>query len=216
MPSEPGGFVVRDHSAAAPPVARIVARARIARPSSSDDPLAGALVHPGARGAGALEHGDARLVDDERGELAYDAAARRAATGMHDAAHGVAALEAEGEHAAPVGIEAHAHPLEVAHAAGRLVDEHLRRRAAHEVASCGLGVGEVPLEGVLDRQRGGQPALRPVARGLGERRRRDEHDRAPRAGCAERSVEPGSAGADDREVAADHRFVGHSGSTVSG
>ncbi len=38
MPSEPGGFVVRDHSAAAPPVARIVARARIARPSSSTTP----------------------------------------------------------------------------------------------------------------------------------------------------------------------------------
>ena len=37
-PSEPGGFVVRLHSAAAPPVARIVARALTAVPFSQTTP----------------------------------------------------------------------------------------------------------------------------------------------------------------------------------
>ena len=37
MPSEPGGLVVRAHSAAAPPVARTTARARIARAVLADD-----------------------------------------------------------------------------------------------------------------------------------------------------------------------------------
>ena len=37
-PNEPGGFVVRDQSAAAPPVARIAARAVTSRPSSSRTP----------------------------------------------------------------------------------------------------------------------------------------------------------------------------------
>ena len=178
------------------------------------DAGAAAVVHPRARGARALQHRDARLVDDERRELAHDAPAGRAAAGVHDAAHRVPALEAEREHAAAVGVEAHAHALEVAHARRRLADEHLRGRAAHEVAAGGLGVGEMALEGVLDRERGGDPALRPVARGLRERGRRDERDRGAGGGGVQRGVQPGRTGSDDREVAADHRFVGHRRGTV--
>ena len=50
-PNEPGGLVVRDHSAAAPPVARITARAASVRPSSVSSPVARASVsrRPSAR-----------------------------------------------------------------------------------------------------------------------------------------------------------------------
>ena len=184
MPSEPGGFVVRDHSAAAPPVARIVAAradraavlaarrrrsarrrstARAARaPSSTSMP-------PGSR--------------DERRELAHDAAAGRAAAGVDDAAARVAALEAEREVAVAVGVEAHAEALEVARPC-RGASRHEDRAAAlarTSAAAGALGVVEVLLGRVVDRERGGDPALRPVARGLRERRGGDERDARARA-----------------------------------
>ena len=127
-PNEPGGLVVRDHSAAAPPVARIVPRAveraavleprrRRTRPSAAQ-----------ARGARALEDLDRRVLGDVGGELAQDPAAGRAAAGVHDAAGAVAALEAEREVAVAVGVEAHAERLEVVEAGGRLVASGPRRR----------------------------------------------------------------------------------------
>ena len=147
IPSEPGGFVVRDHSAAAPPVARIVARARTARPSSQHDADAAPVRRPqAARRARPRAPRSSASLDDERGELAHDAAAGRAAAGVDDAAPRVAALEAEREVAVAVGVEAHAEPLEVARrSARRLVDEHLRRAAAHGAAAgasrCPRGAG---------------------------------------------------------------------------
>ena len=56
-PNEPGGLVVRDHSAAAPPVARIVARARRARARPRAHAVRGRRGGRPARGA--LEHLDA-------------------------------------------------------------------------------------------------------------------------------------------------------------
>ena len=108
-----------------------------------------------------------------------------------------------------VGVEVHAELLEVAHRAGRLVDEHLGGAAAGEAAAGGLGVAQVLGGRVVGGERGGDPALRPVARGLGERRRGDERDARARAGGGERGVEAGAAGADHGDVGVDggHRGV---------
>ena len=149
------------------------------------------------------------VLDDERRELAHDPPAGRAAAGVHDAPHRMAALEAEREHAAAVGVEAHAEALEVGDAGGRLVDEHLGGGAANGVAAGGLGVGEVALGGVLDGERGGDAALRPVARRLRERGGRHERDGGVRRGGGQRRVEAGGAGPDDRHVGGEQRFVGH-------
>jgi hypothetical protein len=134
---------------------------------------------PQPRGAGALEDRDALLLGDDRAELADDAAARRAAAGLRHPPEGVAALEAEREVAVAVGVEPDAEGLEVGHRPGRLADQDVRGRAAHDAPARGLRVATVQVRRVLDRQRGGEPALRPVGGGLRERGGRDEHDRAP-------------------------------------
>ena len=75
--ASPGGFVVRDHSAAAPPVARITARARTARPSSQHDADAAAVRASTARRRGpARGRRCGRLSTTSGGELAHDAPAR--------------------------------------------------------------------------------------------------------------------------------------------
>ena len=76
-------------------------------------------VHAGAapvtdlqgRGGGALEHVDAFVRGRERGELPRYAAAGGGPAGVHDAALGVAALQAKGEAAAAVAVEAHTEGL---------------------------------------------------------------------------------------------------------
>ena len=114
MPSEPGGFVVRCHSAAEPPVARITARAWMARPSSQTTPTQRpSRTHSVAARAPSMTVTPGRL-DHDGGELAHDAPAGRAAAGVDDAPARVAALEAEREVAVAVGVEVHAEALEVA------------------------------------------------------------------------------------------------------
>ncbi len=134
------------------------------------------------RGARALEHGDALVGGDVGRQLAQDAPARRAAAGVHDPPHAVPALEAEREVAVAVGVEAHAERLEVAHARRRLLDQDLGRRAAHEVAAGEQRVLEVARRRVLDGQRRGGAALRPVGGGLGQRPGGDERDARALAG----------------------------------
>ena len=98
--------------------------------------------------------------------------------------------------------------LEVAHASGRLLAERADRALARGVAAGGERVLGVALGRVAVCKRGGDPALRPVARGLGERGAAHERDaRALRRGH-ERGVQAGGAGAD-------HGHVG-SGSFVQG
>jgi hypothetical protein len=162
-------------------------------------------VAPQVGGPRGLEHGDARLGDDERRQLADHAAAGRAAAGVHDAALGVAALEAERERPVAVGVEAHAERLEVADglracstrtSAGRPPREARGRRPR-----CRAGAPR----GVVDGQRGGDPALRPVARGLRQRGPRDEGDTGALAGGGERGEEAGAAGAHHGDVGVEAR-----------
>ncbi len=165
-------------------------------PVLADQPGAAPAGAPQRAGARALEHGDARLLGDERRELAHDAPPGRAAAGVHDATHGVTALEAEREVSLAVGVEAHAESLQVAHAVGRLAGEDLGGRAAHEPAPGELGVAQVKLGAVVGGKRCGEAALRPVAGRARERRGRDERDRRPVARGAQRCVQPGGARSD--------------------
>ena len=135
-----------------------------------------------------------------RGERAEDAAAGRAAARVDDPPPAVAALQAERELAAAVGVEVHAELLQLADAVGGLVGEGLGRGAAREAAAGRQRVLEVQLGRVVDRQRGGRAALRPVGGGLGQRARGDERDAGALAGGGQGGEEPGRAGADDDEV----------------
>ncbi len=93
IPCEPGGLVVRDQSAAAPPVARITARLATTGPAVADQPAAAALVPPEGPCPRALEHRDPRLGGSQRRELPDDPPARRTAAGMDDPADRVPSLE---------------------------------------------------------------------------------------------------------------------------
>ena len=127
-----------------------------------------------------------------------------AAARVGDAAARVAALEPEREVAVAVGVEAHADRLEVAEARGRLLGEDARRRGAHDAAAGGDRVLQVLLGRVVLGQRGREPALRPVGRGLGQRAGGDEDHLRALASGAERGVEAGGAGAHDDEVGPVH------------
>ena len=195
-PWEPGGLVVRSHSAAAPPVAIIVAPAAIRPPSSQTTPRQRPSRHHSAALA-LLEHVHVRILGRQRRQLAHEPAAGRAAAGMDDPAHRVASLQAERELAEAVGVEMHPEPLEVAHPCGRLVDEDLGGRAPHQPATRPLGVGQVQLEAVVRRQHRRQPSLRPVARGACQRGGGYEHDPGSLSRRAERRVQAGGTRADD-------------------
>jgi len=132
-------------------------------------------------GARVLEDRDPRLGGGERRKLADDAPPGRTAAGVHDPSHRVAAFEPESKLAVAVRVEVHTESFELANARRRLGAEDARSRLAHERPPRDLRVAQVGLEAVLDRKRGRQAALRPVARGLRERRGREQRDRRPSA-----------------------------------
>ena len=156
-------------------------------------------------GAAALEDVDPGVLGDRGAQLAQDPPAGGAAAGVGDAAARVAALEAEREVAVAVGVEAHAEALEVAEARGRLLGEDARRRRADDAAAGRERVLEVQRGRVVVGERGGEPALRPVGRRLGQRAGGDQRDPGALARRAERGVEAGGAGAHDDEVGPVHR-----------
>ena len=91
----PAGLVVRDHSAAAPPVASTVARGDDRGPVLEADAQTARGVGDQLDRATALEHVDLLVLRDERAQLADQAAPGRRAAGVHDAPRAVAALQAE-------------------------------------------------------------------------------------------------------------------------
>ena len=166
MPSEPGGFVVRDHSAAAPPVARTTPRAADASGRPRRRRRRSARRRSTAPRRASPRGPDGRRASrDERGQLADDAPPGRAAAGVDDAAVRVAALEAEREVAVAVGVEAHAEALEVGDDPRRLAAQDGGRARADEAAPGALGVLAVLVGRVVRRERRGDAALGPVARG---------------------------------------------------
>ncbi len=203
-PIAPRGLVVRCQSAAIPPVARITARAD----SANGPPSRGRSGEPDAaplrRGQRArrhrLQHPDALVRRGQRRQRPGDPPPGGRAAGVDDAPPRVSALEAEREIAAPVRVELDAELLEVAHARGRLLAQHVHRARARRIARRGDRVRGVLLRRVVVRQRGRDPALRPVARRLGERRAAHERDARALGGRHEGGVEAGGAGSDDRDV----------------
>ena len=145
-------------------------------------------------------------LGDERGQLARDAPAGRAAAGVDDAAHASGRPRGRAR-ARRGGRRRSATPsaLEVAHRGRRLVAQHPHRARGASAAAGGDRVVEVALGRVVVGERGGDPALGPVAGGLGERRARDEHHAGALARGDERGVEAGGAGADHRDVRARRR-----------
>ena len=153
-----------------------------------------------ARGRPRLEHLDSLVQRGHGGQLAGDAAPGGGAPGVHDAPVGVASLEAQGEVAVAVGVEAHPQSLQVAHPAGRLRAQNAHRAGPGRVAPGGQGVGAVTLGRVVVRQRGGDAALGPVGGGLGERRAAHQRHARPLPGSGQRRVEAGRAGAHHGDV----------------
>ena len=109
----------------------------------------------------------------------------------------MAALEAEGELPVAVGVELDPQRGEIVDGGWSLVAEHAGGRQADSVSAGGDGVGKVSVRAVVAGQRGGQTALSPVARGLGQRGGGDERHAGAQPGRAERGVETGGASADD-------------------
>ena len=182
VPCEPGGFVVRDHSAAEPPGREHDAARADGAAVLADDTHAAPVDRPQAGRARPLEDRDAPVLDDDGGQLAHDAAARRAAAGVDDAAPAVAALEAERQAPVTVGVEVDADALEVADDGRRLAAQDGGRAGAHEAAPGALGVAAVTVGRVVVGERRGQPALGPVARRAGQRGGARRGPRAPRRG----------------------------------
>jgi len=143
---------------------------------------------------------DARLFDDQRGELAQQASPGRASARMHDPPDRVPSLQTERQASTAVGVEVKAQPLQVADASRRLSHQHLRRGAAHGPATSALGVAHVKLRAVVGRQHRRQSALRPVARRLSQRHGGEQRHAAALARRAQRRIQSSRACPHDRHV----------------
>ncbi len=147
------------------------------------------------------------MLGDDRAQLPDEPPAGRRSAGVHDPAPRVTALEPEREAAVAVGVEANAEPGEVGDRVGRLLAQHARRRLANGVAAGRDRVEQVALGAVVGRHRGGEAALGPPARGLGERRRGHERDARTCARGAHGRVQPGGAGAHHRDLSGENLHV---------
>src|SRR6202042_3198309 len=100
----------------------------------------------------------------------------RRPTRMHDPADAVAALQPEREAPMAVGVKPDPQGGEVLHGRGSLLTENARGRFPDGAAAGGDRVGEVTLGAVVCGERGGEPALRPVAGRFGQWGGRHERD----------------------------------------
>ena len=142
-----------------------------------------------ARRRARLEHLDALVHGGAGGQLARDPPAGGRAARVHHAPARVAALEAEREVPVRSASKLHAERLEVAHRARATPrTARARRSRARRSRPAASVSGGVLLGRVVVRQRGGDPALRPVARRLGERRAAHERDARALAGRHEGGV----------------------------
>src|SRR5215210_1242705 len=149
---------------------------------------------------GLLEDDDALVLGGDRRQPARDPPPGRAPPGVHYAPARVAALESERESALAVGVEVDPDRFEVVDARGRLFAKRAYCARSRGAAAGGERIGGVELGRVVGRERGGDPALGPVARRGGERRARYErHARAAACG-AQGGVEAGGARPDHGHI----------------
>ena len=183
MPSEPGGFVVRDHSAAEPAgrehdAARADGAAVLADDAHAapvDRPQARPRARPrGPRCAGPRRR--RRTAGARRGGRSRCRPRGRRGAGCGPPSSPSARL--------PWRSASKCTPsaLEVADDARRLAAQDGGRAGAHEAAPGALGVAAVQVGRVVVGERRREPALGPVARRPGQRRGADERDARARRG----------------------------------
>ncbi len=148
----------------------------------------------------AFENLDVGVLDGRGGERTQDPPSRRTSAGVDDPAAAVAALEPERKVAAAVGVELDAELLQLSDPGRRLVRQHLGGGFARQAAPGDQCVFEVELRRVVERERRGGAALRPVGGRLGERPRRHECHFGTLPGGREGGEQPGRAGAHHDEV----------------
>ena len=196
-PWEPGGLVVRAHSAAAPPVAITTARAAITRPSSQTRPrqrgwVESLSVHSACararsntliRGSSAARAESWRTT---RRPVALPPACTTRLTEWPPSRPSARCPKRSASKRTPRACRSRTHS-----GASRTSD--LGGRAPHQGAPRELGVAQVQLAAVVGGQGGGEAALRPVAGGLRQGRGRDEHHARPFARGAQRGVQSGRA-----------------------
>ena len=195
-PNDPGGLVVRDPQ-------RGGAAGGEDRGAGGELPAVGghdAAAGQDAGGAVAFEDLDVGVRDGRGRQRAQDPPSRRAPAGVDDPAAAVAALEPERQVAAAVGVELDAELLQLADPVRRLVGQHLGGGSARQAAPGDQRVLQVQLRRVVDRERRGGAALRPVGGRLGERPRGHERHFGALPGGGEGGEQPGRAGAHDDEV----------------
>ena len=203
-PIAPRGLVVRCQSAAIPPVARITARADSANGPPSRGRRVSPTQRPSAVASALAATGSSTRM---RSFVAASADSVRVIRRPVAAPPAWTTRRCEWPPSSPsarlplaVRVELDAELLEVAHARGRLLAQHAHRARARRIAAGGDRVRGVLLGRVAVRQRGRDPALRPVARRLGERGAAHERDARALGGRHEGGVEAGGAGSDDRDV----------------
>ena len=190
-PVDTGGFVVTENSWPAPPVARMVCRAR----SSTGTPRGVERAHPDAPPAldDQIDR-EAALVDVDRrqrvrgvGQRPLDLGAGGVAARVHDPRQRVAALDRELEHAvARVELGAELH--ELADAPRSLGHQHVHGVDVAQPRARDQRVGLVERAGVGLVERGGDAALR-VAGGRGRELALGDHA-DPEAGTGRRGSRP--------------------------
>ena len=209
-PTAPAGLVVRSQRAAMPPVASTVARAssgssapsrrRASRPMQRPSCVHSATAAAGSstwiRSCVAARADSSRVI---RRPVAEPPACTIRRTEWPPSSPSA-------RFAVAVGVEGHAERLELVHPRRRLLAEH-----PHGALPGGLAPGRERVRGVqLGRvalgQRRGDPALRPEARGLGQRRATHQRHARPQVGRHQGGEQPRRAGADDRHVGAKERF----------
>ena len=200
LPNEPGGLVVRRQRAAVPPVARMVARAWMAAPSSVTRPM----TRPSWTQSAAALRRSRTSMSGSRATRAESSLVIRRPVALPPA---WATRRAEWPPSRP-------RARLPSRSASKWTPRDSRSRralgassvstrggAGPDGAAAGLDrVVEVALRRVVGGGGGGEPALGPVGGGLGERRRRDEHGAGTGAGGGQRRVQPGRPGAHDDEV----------------
>ena len=174
------------------------------RPVLAEDAGDAAVLEPQVGGAGRLEDLDARPRDERR----RTAGARRAGRSRCRRRARCAGASGRPRGRARGCRSGRRRTRRRARCSARIISgaSFVSTSAAERrtsAAAGALGVLEVQLRRVVDRERRGEPALRPVARGLRERRRADHGDARARVGGGQRRVQAGGAGADDRDVRVD-------------
>ena len=198
-PNEPGGLVVRDHSAAAPPVARMTARAlRSSSPTTRWSWTRSAVARRPSRtsmlGCAATSALSSRRI---RRPVALPPACATRRRECPPSSPSARFPSRSASNVTPSRSRSRKR-------ARRLLDQDARRGGADDPAAGGDRVLEMELRRVVGRERGREPALGPVRRGLGQRAGGDQRDLRALARGGQRGVEPGRAGAHDDEVGPVH------------